>query len=138
MKLNYRNIIVAIAMAFLAGCVQWNPEEAPFGFAVIREHVISAPGNDPPVGSTLDFTLIEIDGMPVTRETLPRLVDMQPGVLLSAGSHKLKARVAPHLRPPGHKSEEVVFTATVESTSVYYLVDKDSEPILIKVRSKRR
>lgn len=131
--------IIAISAAALAiqsvlggGCVRWNIDRAPAGFAVVREHVVSAPRNDPPVASTLDFTITEIDGAPVTREKIPPWVDLQPGALMSAGTHQFKALVAPHLRPRDWRAKEVSFTATVESGKVYFLVDREGAPALIE------
>lgn len=125
-------------MFLAAGCSKWNPEEAPAGFAIIREHTISAPGNDPPITSTLDFTLIEIDGKPVARESIPPGVDLQRGALVSAATHQFKALVSPHVRPPDHQPAEVIFTAEVQSTKVYYLVGKDGGPVLIEAKSTQQ
>jgi hypothetical protein len=138
MKSLSRYTVATCFIALVAGCSQWNAEEAPAGFAVVREHVIAAPGNDPPISSTLDFTVIEVDRKPVTRETIPLLVDVQPGALVSAGSHEFKALVSPHARPPNHRPAEVVFSANVQSTKVYYLVDKDGEPVLVEAKSRQR
>ena len=124
-----------VLVAFVAGCSNWNSAEAPAGFAIIREHMISVPKNDPPIHSTLDFTITEIDGKPVTRESVPPFVDMQPGALVSAGSHEVKALVSPHVRPPDHRPAQVVFKVNVESTKVYYLVGKDGGPALIEAKS---
>ena len=138
MKLPCRYTLASLLIVLAAGCSKWNAEEAPAGFAIIREHTISAPGNDPPITSTLDFTLIEIDGKPVTRETVPPWVDLQRGALVSAGTHQFKAMVSPHVRPPGYQPAEVVFTATVNSSRVYYLVGKDGGPVLIKAKPRQR
>ncbi len=138
MKLSYRFISVVLLVLLTAGCSRWNAEEAPAGFAIIREHMISAPQNDPPITSTLDYTLIKIDGNPVVRETIPPLVDLQRGALVSAGTHEFKALVSPHVRPPGHEPAEVVFTAEVQSAKVYYLVGQDGGPVLIEAKSRQR
>jgi hypothetical protein len=107
--------------------------KAPDGFGVVREHMVFAPHNVPPIRSELDFTILEVDGAPVRREIPPRYVDIQPGALVSAGSHRFKAKVAPHLLPRGYQAHEVVFTANVESGKVYYLVDdKNRDPVLIE------
>ena len=135
---NHQYPAAILALALVAGCSSWNAQAAPAGFAVIREHVLSAPHNDPPISSTLDFTLTEIDGKPVTRETIPPLVDLQPGVLVSAGNHEFKALVSPHVRPPNHQPAEVVFQLSVQSTKLYYLVDKDGGPVLIEAKSRPR
>jgi hypothetical protein len=106
--------------------------QAPDGFGIVREHMISVPGNIPPVRSKLDFTITEIDGGPVTREIPPSLVDMQPGAVVRAGAHQFKAKVAPHLLPAGYRPHEVSFVANVESGKIYFLVDKDGEPVLVE------
>jgi hypothetical protein len=125
---------VLIGMALIMGRHQeWSIHKPPHGFAVVREHVMLAPHNVPPIDSKLDFTIVEVDGAQVTRETPPRFADIQPGALVSAGAHHFKARVAPHLRPAGYQPQEVSFVATVESGKVYCLVDdKDGKPVLIE------
>jgi hypothetical protein len=105
---------------------------APAGFGVVREHMISVPNNIPPVRSEFDFTITEIDGGPVTREMPPPLVDMQPGALVRAGVHRFKAKIAPHLLPAGYRPHEVSFVATIESEKIYFLVDRDGEPVLVE------
>ena len=132
MKSLHRTILAISALALGSSCSNRTDEAVPPGYAVIREHVVSAPRNDPPISSTLDFTLIEVDGKPVIRETIPRWVDMQPGALVSAGNHEFKARVSPHARPPNHQPTDVVFKLKVESQKVYYLVDKDGWPVLVE------
>lgn len=106
--------------------------KAPDGYGVVREHIVFAPRNIPPIKSELDFTILEVDGAPARREIPPPFVDMQPGVFVSAGSHRFKAKVAPHLLPPGYKPRDVTFDATVQSGRVYFLVDKDGGPILVE------
>ena len=138
MELPCRYTLASLLIVLAAGCSKWNAEEAPAGFAIIREHTISAPGNDPPITSTLDFTLIEIDGNPVARETIPARVNLQRGALVPAGTHQFKALVSPHVRPPGHEPAEVVFTAEVQSTKVYFLVGKDGGPVLIEAKPRQR
>jgi hypothetical protein len=119
------------ASAVLGGCSGRN--KPPDGYGVVQEHVVFAPRNIPPIRSTLDFTIIEIDGAPVKRETPPLFVDMQPGALVSAGTHRFSAMVAPHARPPGYQPHEITFSAHVEAGRIYDLVDdKDGNPILIE------
>jgi hypothetical protein len=125
--------------ALFGGCVFWNVDRAPAGFSIVREHIISSPQNDPPVTSTLDFTLTEIDGAAVTRERIPPWVDMNRGALMSAGAHQFKAAVAPHLRPHDFQPKEVSFAATVASGKVYFLVDdKDGAPVLVEEHLRSR
>ena len=114
------------------------PKQAPEGYAIVREHLIlSGKGMEPRISSNLDYTITEIDGAPVTREKVPALVDMQAGVLISVGSHRIKAKVEPHMRQPNSKPVEVTFTATVENRKIYYLVDdKEGQPVLIAVTTK--
>lgn len=138
MKLPYRYTVATLLVSLVAGCSMRNAEEAPAGFAVIREHMIGVPGNDPPISSTLDFTIIEIDGNPVTRETIPPFVSMQPGALVPAGIHEFKALVSPHVRPPNHRPAAAVFRANVQSTKVYYLIGKDGGPVLIEAKARQR
>jgi hypothetical protein len=97
------------------------------------EHMISSPHNIPPIHSELDFTIIEIDGASFTRETPPLLVDMQPGALVTAGTHRFRAKVMPHLRRVDDQPHDVSFVAAVESGKAYFLVDdKDKMPVLIE------
>ena len=119
-----------------SGCSKWKFDEAPAGFAIVREHVIDSPRNDPPISSALDLTIIAIDGAAVTRETVPPWIDIQRGALVPAGSHSFKALVMPYVRRPGDASKEVSFIASVESKKVYDLVDKDRMPVLIEVHLK--
>lgn len=120
------------------GCAFWDMDRAPDGFAVVREHIIASPHNNPPVSSTLDYTITAIDEAPVTRETIPPWVDLQRGALLAAGHHRFKALVAPHRRPRDYQSQEVSFAATVESGKVYFLVDRDGAPVLIEEHLQTR
>jgi hypothetical protein len=130
---------VLVIQSLLGGCVFWNSDEAPPGFSIVREHIISCPRNDPPVTSTLDFTITKVDGAAVTREKLPPWVDMQRGALIPAGPHQFTAMVAPHLRPPDFKPKEVSFAATVTSGTVYFLVDnQDGAPILVEEHLRPR
>lgn len=135
--IRWRKAILLSAFA-LVGCTRWRAEEAPVGFAIVREHVIDAPGNDPPVRSTLDYTLTAIDGAAVTRETVPPWIDIQPGALVHLGTHRFKALVSPHARRLGDRPKEESFSAIVESGKVYFLVDRDGQPVLIEARTKPR
>src|SRR5437868_5734859 len=94
-------LLAALLLLAAAGCAKWQADKAPAGFAIVREHVIMAPGNDPPISSKLDFTLTAIDGAAITRETVPPWVDIQPGALVAAGRHSFKAWIAPHFHRPG-------------------------------------
>lgn len=109
------------------------PTQAPEGYAIVREHLVSSgKGMVPQVSSNLDYTIVEIDGASFAREKVPLFADMQPGALISAGTHRIKAMVEPHVRPPNSKPKEVTFTATVESRKIYYLVDdKERQPVLV-------
>jgi hypothetical protein len=119
------------ASSVLGGCRGRN--KPPDGYGVVQEHIVFAPRNIPPIRSTLDFTIIAIDGAPVRRESPPLFVDMQPGALVLAGTHHFSALVAPHLRPPGYQPHEVTFMADVEAGRIYDLVDdKEGKPILIE------
>jgi hypothetical protein len=130
--------IATYLVVLVAGCSNWDVGKAPAGFGVIREHVVSAPGNDPPISSTFDYSIVEIDGKPVSRETIPPWIDMVSGALVSAGSHEFKALVSPHLRPLNHQPAKTVFRADVQSTKVYYLVDKEGGPVLIEAKGRQR
>jgi hypothetical protein len=58
---------------------------------------------------------------------------MQPGAIVSAGTHQFKARVQPHLLPRGFQPREVTFTAAVEGGKIYDLVDDPSgAPVLVE------
>lgn len=126
-------LMLAVAVA---GCTKWKSDEAPAGFAIVREHVIEAPRNHPPIRSALDFTLVAIDGAPVVRETIPPWVDLQRGALLAAGTHTFKALVSPHIRSPDQPPQEISFVATVESRTVYFLIEKNAAPVLVEARSR--
>ena len=130
--------IVAIVLAALCGCTKWDPNLAPTGFSVVREHLVTQKlvfRNNLPVGSELDFTLTEVDGATVARETIPWWVDMQRGALIPAGAHKFTALAQPHLLPRDYKPKEVSFVATVESRKVYYLIDKYGLPVLVEAHA---
>jgi hypothetical protein len=114
----------------------WNAYKAPDGFGIVREHVISSPNNLTPIRSNFDHTILSIDGGPITRETLPDFVDMQPGALVAAGVHHFEARVAPVVLPPDYKPFEVSFDARVESGKVYFLVDQEKKPALVEARPR--
>lgn len=140
MPLSFRIVLTITLIAWVGGCAKWNPAVAPAGSAIIREHTMGKVvfENSLPVSSTLDFTLVAIDGMPVTRETIPPLVDMQAGALVPAGSHEFKLLASPHARPPNHRPVEMRFTASVQSGKVYNLVDKDGAPALVEVQAQPR
>ncbi len=131
--------IVAIALAALCGCTKWDLNQAPAGSAVVREHAITKKvvfQNNLPVSSELDFTLTQIDGAPIARETIPPWVHLQRGALVPAGEHRFKALAQPHVLPRDYQPKEVSFVATVESGKVYYLIDKDGMPALIDAPPK--
>lgn len=134
-KLGFLMLFAAAAFALIA-CHP--PKQAPEGYAIVREHLfLSGKDMEPRISSNLDYTITEIDGAPVTREKVPPLVDMPAGVLISVGSHRIKAKVEPQLRPPNSKPVEVTFTAAVENRKIYYLVDdKEGQPVLIAVAAK--
>ena len=124
-------LLLLVVLLGTGGCAP--PSKAPAGFGVVREHMLSAPHNVPPIYSLLDFTIIEVDGAPAKRERPPLFVDMQPGALVSAGTHRFMARTTPHLIPPGYRPREVTFEASVESEKIYWLVDdKNGGPVLIE------
>jgi len=118
----------------LSACAHWNATLAPEGHAIIREHSIGkvAFGNQLPVNSSLDFTITEVDGAPVVRETIPAWVDLQRGVLVTAGAHRFKVLAQPHLLPKDYQPRELSFGAKVEGGKVYRLVDKDEQPALME------
>lgn len=125
-----------LSVVIFSGC--WKADRAPAGFAIVREHVIYASQNDPPITSSLDFTITAIDAAAVTRERVPPWIDIQRGALIPAGRHNFSARVIPHARRSGEVAKEVSFVAVVESRKVYELVDKDEKPILIEVHPRAR
>lgn len=104
----------------------------------VREHVMFSSRNDPPINSLLYFALVCIDGKAVTRERVAPFAPMTPGALVIAGTHEFKAMVSPHARSPNHRPTEVTFTAKVESTKVYYLVENEGLPVLIEARTGQR
>lgn len=129
--------ILLIAVTFTS-CSKWNADEAPAGFAIVREHVIDNPWNDPPIKSIFDLTITAIDRSAIARETVPPWVDIQRGALIPAGSHRFTALMLPIFRRPGDLAKEVSFVKTVESGKVYYLVEKDGQPVLIEAHSKNK
>jgi hypothetical protein len=130
--------VLPLFIVLWGGCGGRDLSQAPAGFGVVREHVIFDPHNVPPISSKLDFTIFEIDGAPVKREIPPPFVDMQPGALVSAGTHRFKARVAPIIRPRDYQPYEVTFEAKLESGKVYYLVDQNGDPVLIELHLDSR
>lgn len=132
-----RIIGAVLSVVLLAGCEEWKSDVAPEGHAIVREHAVYGPRNDPPIFSTLDFTILEIDGGPVVREVVPRLVDIQHGALVTAGKHTIKVSVSPHARRPGERPAEMTFEITVASGKVYYLVGKDGGPFLAEARVRQ-
>jgi hypothetical protein len=121
----------------LGGCSRyWDANRAPEGYSIVREHVVFSPNNNPPVRSELDYTLIDVDGGPITRESYPKFVDLQPGALVVAGVHRFRARVEPVLRPPDYKPHEVSFEGRVESGKVYFLVEQQKAPALVEARPR--
>jgi hypothetical protein len=135
-----RNLLVAAtagSLVLLGACSRyWNAYKAPDGFGIVREHVVSVPNNFAPIRSNFDYTITRIDGGPITRETYPKFVDLQPGALVAAGVHRFEARVAPVVVPRGYKPEEVSFEARVESGKVYFLVDHENRPALVEARPR--
>jgi hypothetical protein len=127
-------LFLTVGIALQVGCGQESSiHKAPRGFAAVREHIVFAPHNLPPIKSELDFTIVAVDGGPITRETPPPFVDMRPGVLVTAGTHRFVARVQPHRLPRGYQPKEVSFVATAESGKVYFLVDdSNGAPVLIE------
>jgi hypothetical protein len=135
---NAAKSIIVIFLAALCGCTKWDANLAPIGFSIVREHLVTQKlvfRNNLPVGSELDFTLTEIDGATVARETIPWWHHMQRGALVPAGAHKFKALAQPHLLPRDYKPIEVSFVATVESRKVYYLIDKAGLPVLVEAHA---
>ena len=136
----WRGPILLIALT-VCGCAKWDPNQAPAGFAVVREHAIIGKvvfQNNLPVSSALDFTITEIDGAPIARETIPPWVDLQRGALVPAGARRFKALAQPYVLPRDYQPKEVSFVATVESRKVYSLIDKDGMPALIEAPLKTR
>jgi len=135
--------LLVAATALLSGCLcsackPWNMTTAPAGHAIIRTHLIEQGALDPkaPAASPLDFTLLEVDGGPVVLETIPASVDLQRGALVTAGTHRFKARAQPHLLPAGYKPREIQFELTVEEGKVYELVDRNGQPTAIESHPK--
>jgi len=122
----------------LSACTQWTATIAPAGHAIIREHAMGKVvfEKNLPVSSTLDFTIREVDGAPVVRETIPAWVHQQRGVLVTAGVHTFKLRSQPHLLPKDYQPRELSFEAKVEGGKVYRLVDKDGQPALVEEQRK--
>jgi hypothetical protein len=124
--------VLLCGTGLFGGCGPRRLHNIPAGFAVVQEHIIYAPHNIPPIRNDIDFTIIEVDGAAFTRETPPFLVDMQPGVLVSAGTHHFRAKTMPHLHKIGDQPTEVTFDATVEGGKAYFLVNKDKLPVLVE------
>jgi hypothetical protein len=135
-----RSLLLAAALGglgALGACSRyWDAYKAPDGFGIVREHVVSSPNNLTPVRSNVDYTITRIDGGPITRETYPGFVDLQPGALVAAGSHHFEARAAPVVLPRDYKPYEVSFDARVDGGKVYYLVDQGKRPALVEARPR--
>ena len=125
-------VALLTGLAFSGGCGPGHLHNIPDGYAVVQEHIRDSPHNVPPIRNDMDFTIIEVDGGTFTRETPPFLVDMQPGVLVAAGSHHFRAKTMPQLHKIGEQPTEVTFDATVESGKAYFLVNKDRLPVLVE------
>jgi len=137
---TWRGALLSIAF-IVCGCTKWDPNQAPAGFAVVREHAIIGKvvfRDNLPVSGPLAFMLTEIDGAPITRETIPPWVHLQRGALVSVGAHRFKALARPVVLPRYYQPKEVAFVATVESRKVYYLIDKDGMPVLSEAPLKTR
>jgi hypothetical protein len=125
-------IALLCGLEFWGGCGPRRLHNIPDGYAVIQEHIADSPHNLPPIRNELDFVILEVDGAPFKRETSPRLVDMQPGALVTAGTHRIRARVMPMLHRPGDQPTEMSFFVTVVSGKAYFLVAKDKLPVLVE------
>ena len=134
-----RTGILALSLGgcmLLAACgAKWDPTKAPDGFGIVREHVVSAPRNIPPIQSEWDYTIIDIDGRPVVRETYPPWIDLQVGALVSAGLHHFRGRVSPHALPAGYKPREVSFDGDVEGGKVYFVLGQQNGASLVESHS---
>jgi hypothetical protein len=73
-RLLLYSMVLGCVWCGLVGCSR--EIRPPAGFAIIREHVIAAPHNIPPIHSELDYTVIRVDGAAFGREKVPFLVDM--------------------------------------------------------------
>jgi hypothetical protein len=123
-----------ISFAFLlfafAGCAKLFRVEQPSpDHAIVSDHMIEGTGG-------LDYALIAIDGRPVEKEKVPKLVDMMPGAVVGIGPHQFTVSVAPHLRPPGYVPHETVFTASVDGGKRYFVGTKDGLPVLVEAKMK--
>jgi hypothetical protein len=136
-----RTSIAALSLSGLVLLVacnwKWDPDKAPEGFGIVREHVISAPHNIPPIRSEWNYTIIDIDGRPVVRETYPPWIDLQAGALVSVGTHHFRGRVAPNLLPRDYKPHEVSFDGNVASGKVYFVVGQENEASLVESHAAR-
>ena len=82
----------------------------------------------------MDYTIIDIDGGPIARESYPKFIDLQAGALVSAGVHHFRARAVPGVVPRDYRPREVSFDGAVESGKVYYLVGLEGRPALVEAR----
>jgi hypothetical protein len=125
-----------LVLALLCGCK--DGDDPPNGYCQVKEHVLWAPSNDPPIESELDCSLLEVDGAPPKR--IPRIrSDEDPDALVPAGFHHFKAK-APLWRahPSDAVPHEFTFDASVESGKKYYLAEKDAKLVFVEVHAARR
>ena len=80
-----------LLVAVLSGCSVRN--EAPRGYSIVRDNIITAPRNLPPVETDFVVSILKVDGAEPVPESIPPLVDQAPGVQVTAGHHKFHARV---------------------------------------------
>jgi hypothetical protein len=127
-------LFAVIGLVAISGCkAEWSIHKAPDGYAIIRDGILTAPRNIPPIHNELEFAIIGVDGGPVERERVPPFVDEPPGVLVVTGTHRLRSIVGPPWRGPGYHSKDITFQVTVENRKVYFLEgDKDGMPILVE------
>ena len=135
MMANWRSPLMrplSVALVFWGGCK--GTDKFPDGFCLVREHVVWAPSNIPPIESELDCSLLEVDGAPPQRKPRTKLDDGDPDALIPSGFHHFKARATPWRMPPDAVRHEMFFDASVEGGKEYYLVEKATQLVFVEAR----
>ena len=143
------SLTLPILVGVLSGCSVRN--EAPRGYAIVRDNIITAPRNFPPVETDFVVSILKVDGAEPVPESIPPLVDQTPGAQVTAGHHKFRARVKfvalrrdmdpkTHLPiiPAGwQRPRECDFEGDLVDGVVYFLVgDAVGNPVFIMDRPR--
>jgi hypothetical protein len=136
-----------VLAAISPGCARlWNQSRAPQGYSIVRDQIISAPRNLPPIETNFVYSILEVDGSAPVPEWIPPFVDALPGAKMTAGHHKILAKIKyfplpkdidpktslPVIPAAWRESKEIVFEKDLSDGVVYYLVgNAEGNPELI-------